>query len=106
MVLTVNDSYTKSQLGMADTPRLVVIEWLDSRQPSPAWQFIESIEAPTACNCLSVGFLVYESDGVKVLASNLADTDSDDMQASGTITIPNCSIKRVTDISQPLAELA
>jgi len=89
-----------------ETPRLVVIEWLDSRQPVPAWQFIGAIEAPTVCNCLSVGFLVFESDDAKVLAPNLADTDSDDMQASGTITIPNCSIKRVTDISQPLAETA
>ena len=84
---------------MPNMPRLVVIEWLDSRQPVPAWQFIESIEATTACCCLSVGFLVFEGGGVKVLAPNLADTGSDGMQASGTITIPDCSIKRVTDIS-------
>ena len=69
-----------------------------------------NVECLNACflyktygNCLSVGFLVFEGDDVIVLAPNLADTDSDDLQASRMITIPDCSIKRVTDLSQSLA---
>ena len=91
---------------MHDNPRLIHVEWLDSRQPTPAWQFVDSSSSHTACNCVSVGFLVHEDDCVKVLAPNLADVGQEGIQASGMITIPVCSITRVTDLSQSPTAIA
>jgi len=91
---------------MQNNHRLVHIKWLDSRQPTPAWQFVDSTSAHTACNCVSVGFLVHEDKSVKVLAPNLADVDKEDVQASGMITIPVCSITQVTDLSQSPTAIA
>jgi hypothetical protein len=39
-------------------PPLVLIEWLDSGQPVPGWQWLETIEPRQPHLCVSVGFLV------------------------------------------------
>lgn len=84
---------------MPNNHRLVLIEWLDSRQPISSWQYLEDIET-TACKCKSVGYLVYEGDGIKRLAPNLADIDKpDSIQASGVITIPEICIEKVVDLA-------
>ena len=80
---------------------LVLVEWEDSRQPSSQWQYISSLDMPTVCRCVSVGFLLHEEDGIKVLAANMGDIDSeDDMQVTGVIAIPECSIKLVRELSE------
>jgi hypothetical protein len=82
--------------------KLVIIEWEDSRQPTSSWQLLEEVEQFSACCCISVGYLLSENNGVKMLAANLADIeDTEGIQASGIITIPECCIKRVTNLSQP-----
>jgi hypothetical protein len=37
-------------------PPLVLIEWLDSGQPVPGWQWLEQIEPRRPHLCVSVGF--------------------------------------------------
>jgi len=81
--------------------RLVLVEWEDSKQPVAAWQFLSDVGNAKPCNCVSVRYLVSEENGVKVLAPNLADINSeDDTQVSGLITIPESCIKRVADLNE------
>jgi hypothetical protein len=42
--------------------RLVVVEWEDSQRPLSPWQWLDEYELPDAVRCLSVGFLVAETD--------------------------------------------
>lgn len=79
----------------ADLPPLVLIEWLDSAQPLPGWRHLDDLPELEAVRCLSVGWLVAESDGVKMLAPNLGDVDSSgNAQASGFMRIPSVAITR------------
>ena len=41
-------------------PPLVLIEWLDSGQPVPGWQWLEQIEPRRPHLCVSVGFLMQD----------------------------------------------
>ena len=77
------------------SPPLVLIEWLDSGQPVPGWQWLEAIEPRRPHLCVSVGFLMQDDASAKVLAPNLgASNGSGDWdQASGMITIPASAVK-------------
>ena len=70
------------------SPPLVLIEWLDSGQPVPGWQWLEAIEPRRPHLCVSVGFLMQDDASAKVLAPNLGASDGsgDWDQASGVIT--------------------
>ena len=53
------------------TPDLVLVEWVDSGQPVPGWQWLDGLETRKALRCVSVGFLVQDDEATKVLAPNL-----------------------------------
>lgn len=81
---------------MAKNPKigdLVLVEWEDSAQPSPAWQFLSDMGRPEAIHCLTAGWLL--TDGpVKAIAQNMGDTGKESAQVSGVIRIPaRCIIK-------------
>jgi len=78
-------------------PPLVLIEWLDSGQPVPSWQWLQEIEPRRPHLCVSVGFLVQDDATAKVLAPNLGASDGsgDWDQASGVITIPASAVQRM-----------
>ena len=79
--------------------KLVSIEWVDSRQPSAAWQHLTHFKSTGLCHCVSVGYLIYDGQDCKVLAPNMADIESEeDMQISGEIHIPKCSITKITQL--------
>jgi hypothetical protein len=82
---------------MADSPQLVLIEWVDSGQPLPAWQWLSDLEPRRAHKCVSVGFLVQDHQQTKILAPNLGSSDGGDDwdQASGLITIPAVAITKL-----------
>ena len=71
---------------------LVAVRWLDSRRPAGAWLRLSDFEPEGACDCLSVGYVVYEDDTLLAIAPNIADADSEDPQISGTIEIPVCAV--------------
>lgn len=74
---------------------LVLIEWRDSAQPTPGWQYLADYSPNEAIFCASVGYLVYDGAETKGLAQNLGCGNSEEsMQASGIIHIPACSITR------------
>jgi hypothetical protein len=89
-------------MNVADLcPPLVLIEWLDSGQPVPRWQWLQEIEPRRPHLCVSVGFLVQDDATAKVLAPNLgASNGSGDWdQASGVITIPASAVQRMRPVS-------
>ena len=82
---------------------LTLIEWRDSAQPTPQWQYLSDYAPSSAITCVSVGYLVHDGDDVKALAQSLGCGDSEgSVQASGILHIPACSITRQVQ----LAELA
>ena len=84
-----------------DSATLVMIEWVDSRQPSPSWTRLTQFKPEGICDCVSVGFLVYDGEDYKALAANMADISSDEnMQASGVINIPTPSITKITPLEE------
>ena len=80
---------------MDQMPRgLVLIEWEDSAQPTPAWQHSASLQRGGVVRCQSVGFLLHEGKDVMILAPNIGDISTDNEQVSGIIRIPTRSIVR------------
>ena len=68
---------------------LVLVEWEDSAQPLSAWSFLSDMAPPEIVQCVSVGWLVQDTDTVKGLAPNMGDVSSENsMQVSGLIRIP------------------
>ena len=77
-------------------PQLVLIEWLDSAQPEPAWRHLDNLPDLDVIHCVSVGWLVGENGGVKMIAPNIGDFDSGtNAQASGFIRIPSAAVTRI-----------
>jgi len=82
--------------------RLVLVEWLDSRQPAPQWQWTSSLEPALPIKCLSVGFLLRQDRYAVALAPNLGDIDSTgDQQVSGCMTIPRRAVTRIRTLASP-----
>ena len=80
-------------------PRLVLVEWEDSAQPLPAWRHIADAPALEVVECVSVGWVVAESERVLMLAPNLGDVASEESgQASGFIRIPRSCISRMVEL--------
>lgn len=90
-----------------DLPPLVLIEWFDSGQPVPAWQWLDTIRDRRPHRCVSVGFLVQDDAQAKVLAPNLGSSDGNGQfdQASGPTTIPTASVQRIVRVSGSAALL-
>ena len=78
-------------------PPLVLIEWLDSGQPIPGWQWLEALTRHQPHRCVSVGFLGQDDEETKVLAPNLGASggNSEWDQVSGVITIPTLAITKL-----------
>ena len=73
-----------------DTRPLVLITWLDSHYVA-GWHTDEPSEIPSLCR--SVGWLIYDGDKAKTIASHI--TDEETPQRCGEMTIPVAAIVRV-----------
>lgn len=81
---------------MNQLPPLVAIEWEDSAQAAPQWQWLTDFTAPSMALCVSVGFLVKNDEEEKSLAISLANASNpESAQIAGIITIPARCIKRM-----------
>jgi hypothetical protein len=80
---------------------LVIIRWEDSAQPIPRWQHLSDLSPPDVVECATVGWLLRDDDGVKVVAQSMGGINADDnMQASGVMAIPTrcvISIERLEE---------
>ena len=71
---------------------MVLVEWEDSVVPVSKWCHLEDLPELKVIKCVSVGFIVGESDRVLMLAPNMGDVGTDNEQASGCIQIPKSGI--------------
>ncbi len=85
--------------------RIVMIEWEDSTQPVPSWQWLSAFEEPEVVKCRSVGWLIHDSEHVKVLAPNIGShDDSEEIQVSGVIRIPAKAVLSIKDLPLDCSE--
>lgn len=89
---------------MKNKPEMVLIEWEDSAQAAPQWQWLPDAVPPSILKCRSIGFLIRDNKKEKALAISIAGAqDGDADQASGIISIPTrcvTSIERITSSSR------
>ena len=84
---------------MANPDNPILVEWIDSAQPISAWMFLENKPSLEIIQCVSVGWLVGETDDVLMLAPNLGDIESGGSgQASGFIRIPKSALTRRVEL--------
>ena len=76
------------------TPKLVLIEWLDSHQQA-RWTDDEPAKEPLLCR--SVGWLVHDGDNAKTVAAHI--TVEATPQRAGEMTIPTCAITKITSLN-------
>lgn len=74
---------------------ILKVEWVDSAQPNPAWQWVSDINKKGVIQCSSVGFLIHQTKTEIGLAISIGG-ELDLEQASGYIRIPIDSIKKTT----------
>jgi hypothetical protein len=79
---------------MKNSPNLVWVEWEDSAQASPQWQWLDEAPGPEITLCVSVGFLVFEDEKEKRLAISVASRQGVAEQVSGVVAIPTRCIVR------------
>lgn len=82
-----------------NAPRLVQVEWVDSRQPTVEWRRVDDLNYLSECRCTSVGFLLYDGDQAKVLAASIADED-EKLQATGVFVIPTAAVLSLRTLTQ------
>jgi len=75
-----------------DFPRLVLVEWLDSRSPEPGWRYLEDGDMPSHCKCVSVGYLVKDDTAEKIIAQSIGDVPDGPFQVNGLMAIPASAI--------------
>lgn len=78
------------------SPPIVLVEWEDSSQALPQWQWMSGIQLPGICRCLTVGFLIKDNKKEKAIALSIADGAK---QASGIMSIPTSCIIRIKRIT-------
>ncbi len=94
---------------MADCP-LVIIRWLDSRQPCGQWRYLSALPEARPVEVATVGWLLTDTGDVKVVCQNVGDLDDPDKaQASGIMAIPTrcvLSIDRLTEVERGISAFA
>ncbi|MDC0641357.1 hypothetical protein OAP24_04265 [Porticoccaceae bacterium] len=84
---------------MSNNDNPLLVEWIDSAQPIAAWMFLDNMPCMEVIECVSVGWLVAETDEVLMLAPNLGNTESEgSAQASGFIRIPKLAVTRRVEL--------
>ena len=82
-------------------PELVLVEWEDSAQPVSSWHHINDAPSLEIVQCVSVGWLVGDSDRVIMLAPNIGDIENGDgAQGSGFIRIPKAAITKKVSLEE------
>ena len=79
---------------MKKKKKLVLIKWIDSKNGSEGWEFLEEIEPLKPVICYSIGFLLDDNEDYKTIAPTIGGG-----QVLGRITIPTCAIKNIKILS-------
>lgn len=75
--------------------KIVIIDWVDSVRASD-WTYIEDVDEKIM-NCVSVGFLLKETDDSVTIAQNYGLKPE---QVCNLMTIPKCSIRSFKEIKE------
>ena len=75
--------------------KIVIVEWVDSVQPTSEWSFVYDLPKPKPITCFSVGWLIKSNKDATMLASNVGNKNEESAQVSGVIKIPARSIIRI-----------
>lgn len=77
------------------------VEWLDSSSTS-SWTPLSELKDTTVARCISVGFVVAESEEAVVLMQSFEPARDDDHRDFGdhTITIPKFAITKQTTLRE------
>lgn len=78
---------------------LILVEWEDSARPISSWQWIDEYVVPQIVKCLSVGFLIAETNEALALAPNLGDVTCERKQAAGIIRIPRSAVRSMVELT-------
>lgn len=71
-------------------PKMVYIEWVDSKGIGSEWEFTDNLESMPPCDCFSIGYLLEKTDQFVTVCQSWS-TD----QVLGRMTIPKCAIKKM-----------
>ncbi len=73
-----------------DEPKLVMINWLGVTHPEPDWERVEDMEErPLMLHCVTVGWLVWDSEECKGVAPCMAEDElEENKQLKGVMYIP------------------
>jgi hypothetical protein len=75
---------------------LVLVEWLDSRQPTTGWAYLRDAPNDPAVRCATVGWLLRDGE-VKLVCQTVGDFgDNGDPQGMGMVQIPACAVVKVS----------
>ena len=88
----------KSNARLKTLYRLVLVKWEDSARPISAWQWIDEYQIPEIVECISVGYLIAETDKALAIAPNLGDITRTRLQASGIIRVPKSAVRAILDL--------
>ena len=80
-----------------------MIEWVDSHGSTTGWKFLEDM-TPDRLIARSVGWLLHETDTVKVIIPHMVQPDPETRiaaQGRGDMTIPNEAIIQLWDLQIP-----
>ena len=89
----------------ANKPHPVLVEWEDSGQALPAWQWLDDMAGPSVVICKSVGSLVLKNEEAELRLAVSLGGDDDECQVSGIIAIPARSVLKVVPLINPSPSL-
>jgi hypothetical protein len=78
--------------------QLVLVEWEDSARPIPSWEWIYNYQVPETVVCVSVGYLIADTDRAIALAPNIGDLGREQLQASGILRVPRSAVRRLVEL--------
>lgn len=80
-------------------PRLVVVEWEDSRQASGAWRWLADFEPQPPVRCLTAGFQLAATPETVTIAASVGDVSAAGAeQAAAVIEIPRSAVRRIVPL--------
>jgi len=84
---------------MEKTHDFVMVEWTDSVQADGSWCFLSELEDLSAAECQTVGWLLQDTESVAIAQTRALPRNKDEGQVCGVMTIPRCSITKITKIN-------
>ena len=80
--------------------KLAIIEWVDSYSVYEGWDFIKELSDPKIVKCLSVGWILKETEDCILLMPHISDTNDKETLGAGRggLTIPKISITNRKEI--------